>query len=262
MNCRRSWSLTWIVPPTTWEHSPQESKDTQGENTMPLHRRSRLLLLALTLAYIALMILGGSNVRTAFRVPHDAAIAGAFVAQHSWAIRWGSFCEFLSAIPLGIFMAVSIGWLRVPGIRSAGEPIAVLGGVATPMMMVGSALATWSLTRPGVAEAPGAVAALQSAGFDGGGPGFALFLGLFIAGVSIAAGKSRLLPWWLIWLGIVVAAAGELSSLTLLNFTAGYFIPVARLVSIVWMIGLSFKLPHDLQSREDAGTGEAGEPKH
>jgi hypothetical protein len=245
------------VPPTVWEHNPQESKDTQGENRMTLQRRSGLLLLALTLAYIALMILGGSNVRTAFRVPHDAAIAGAFVAEHSWAIRWGSFCEFVSAIPLGIFMAVSIGWLRVPGVRSAGEPIAVLGGIATPMMMVGSALATWSLTRPGVAEAPGAVAALQSIGFDGGGPGFALFLGLFIAGVTMAAARSRLLPWWLMWLGIVVAAAGELSSFTLLNFTAGYFIPVARLVSIVWMIGISFQLPHGLRSREDGGPAGA-----
>ncbi len=224
---------------------------------MSLQRRSGLLLLALTLAYIALMILGGSNGKIAFRVPHDAAIASAFVAQHSWAIRWGSFCEFLSAIPPGIFMAVSIGWLRVPGVRSAGEPIAVLGGIATPIMMVGSALAAWSLTRPGVAETPGAVAALQSIGFDGGGPGFALFLGLFIAGVSVAARKSRLLPWWLLWLGILVAAAGELSSPTLLNFTAGYFVPVARLVSIFWMIGLSFKLPYDLRSTD----GEAGKSK-
>lgn len=229
---------------------------------MTAQRRSGFFLLALTLAYVALLIVGGSNVRIAFRVPHDAAIAASFVAQHSWAIRWGSFCEFVSAIPLGIFMAETITWLRIPGARTAGEPIAVLGGIATPMMVIGSALATWSLTRPGVAEASGAVAALQSIGFDGGGPGFAVFLGLFIAGVSIAAGKSRLLPWWLIGLGIVVAAAGELSSLTLLNFTASYFIPVARLVSIVWMIGLSFTLPFDHRSREDAGRAAAGEPKH
>jgi hypothetical protein len=229
---------------------------------MTVQRRSRLFLLALTLAYVALLIIGGSNVRIAFRVPHDAAIAGAFVAGHSWAIRWGSFCEFVSAIPLGIFMAETITWLRVPDVRTAGEPIAVLGGIATPMMVIGSALATWSLTRPGVAEASGAVAALQSVGFDGGGPGFAVFLGLFIAGVSIAAGKSRLLPWWLIWPGMVIAAAGELSSLTLLNFTAGYFIPVARLVSIVWMIGISFQLPHDLRSREDDCSAATVGPKH
>jgi hypothetical protein len=191
--------------------------------------------------YIALMMAGGTNVRVAFQVPHDSATAPAFVAQHIWAIQWGSFCEFASAISLRIFMAVSISRLRSPGIRAAGEQVAALGGIAAPIMLIGSALSTWSLTRPGVAAASGSVAALQSIGFDGGGPGFAVFLGLFAAGVSVSAGMHKLIPRWLMWLGIVVAAAGELSSLTLLNFTAGYFIPVARFLSIVWMLGLSFK---------------------
>ena len=210
---------------------------------MPVERHPGPSLLVLTLVYIVLLIIGGSNVRIAFQVPHEPVAAAAYVAQHSWAIRWGSFCEFGSAIPLGIFMAVSISRLRFLGIRAAGEQIAALGGIATPMMLTGSALATWSLTRPGVAAAPGAVEALQSIGFDGGGPGFAVFLGLFVAGVSVSAGMYKLLPRWLMWLGIVVAAAGELSSLTLLNFAAGYFIPVARFLSIVWMFGVSLKLP-------------------
>ena len=47
-----------------------------------------------------------------------------------------------------------------------------------------------------------------------------MFLGLFIAGVSVTGGLHKLIPRWLMWLGIVVAAAGELSSLTLLNFEA------------------------------------------
>jgi hypothetical protein len=213
------------------------------KNRMPLQRHAGLSLLALILVYVAPMILGGRNVSVAFHVPHDSAGAMAFVVQHNWAIRFGSFCEFASAIPLGIFMAISVSRLRVPGVRAAGEQIAALGGIATPMMLVGTALATWSLTRPGVAAAPGAVASLQSIGFDGGGPGFAVFLGLFAAGVSVEAGMSKLIPRWLVGLGIVLAAAGELSSLTLLNFTAGYFIPVARFLSIIWMIGLSLTLP-------------------
>lgn len=60
----------------------------------------RSTLLALTLAYVARMVIGGSNVRIAFGVPHDSVIASAFVAEHTWAICWGSFCEFVSAIPL------------------------------------------------------------------------------------------------------------------------------------------------------------------
>jgi hypothetical protein len=106
-----------------------------------------------------------------------------------------------------------------------------------------------------VAAAPGAVEALQSLGFDGGGPGFAVFLGLFLAGVSVSAGMSKLIPGWLMWLGIVVAAAGELSSFTLVNFTADYFIPVTRFLSILWMFGIALKLPttHPLRETNDLG---------
>lgn len=207
-------------------------------------------LLALTIAYLAMFIASASRVSVAFHVPHVSADAVAFVAQNNWAIRWGSFFELVSAIPLGIFMAVSISRLRFSGIRSAGEQIAVLGGIATPMMLAGSAMATWSLTRPGVAAEPGAVQALQSLGFDGGGPGFAVFLGLFLAGVSVSAGMSKLIPGWLMWLGIVVAAAGELSAFTLVNFTAGYFIPVTRFLSILWMFGMAWKLPTTQPLRE------------
>jgi hypothetical protein len=229
---------------------------------MVFQRHAGPSLLALSVVYLALLIAGGSTVSAAFHVPHDSVIAVAFVAEHSRAIRWGSFCEFGSAIPLGIFMAVVISRLRFLGIRAAGEQIAALGGIAAPMMLALSALATWSLTRPGVAAAPGAVAALQSIGFDGGGPGFAVFLGLFIAGVSVTAGLYKLVPRWLMWLGIVVAAAGELSSLTLLNFTAGYFIPVARFLSIVWMFGIALKLSASVAVRETSGVGPTGEPVH
>ncbi|MGC2403980.1 MAG: hypothetical protein WA510_29570 [Acidobacteriaceae bacterium] len=226
---------------------------------MPLQRHAGPSLLVLTLVYVALFLASGSKVSVAFHVPHDSAAAVAFVAHNSWSIRWGSFFELASAIALGIFMAVSISRLRFLGIRAAGEQIAALGGIATPMMLAGSAMATWSLTRPGVAAAPGAVEAMQSLGFDGGGPGFAVFLGLFLAGVSVSAGMSKLIPGWLMWLGIVIAAAGELSSLTLVNFTAGYFIPVTRFLSILWMFGLAWKLPKALPLVENAGNRPAGE---
>jgi hypothetical protein len=220
---------------------------------MPLQRHAGPSLFVLTLVYIALFLASGSKVSVAFHVPHDSAAAVAFVALNGWAIRWGSFFELGSAIPLGIFMAVSVSRLRFLGIRAAGEQIAALGGIATPMMLAGSAMATWSLTRPGVAAAPGAVETLQSLGFDGGGPGFAVFLGLFLAGVSVSAGMAKLIPGWLMWLGIVLAAAGGLSSFTLVNFTAGYFIPVTRYLSILWMFGLAWKLPKPLLLLENGG---------
>ncbi len=225
---------------------------------MPVPRHDRTFLLALTIAYLALMIAGAMNVKIAFGVPQDSATAAAFVAQHSEAIRLGSFLEFVSALPLGIFMAVSIDRVRSLGVGHAGEQIAALGGIATPMMLAGTALATWSLTRPGVAAKPGAVAVLQAIGFDGGGPGFAMFMALFVAGVSVAVGSKRLIPRWLMWLGIVVAVAGEVSALTLLNFTAGYFIPVARFLSVAWMLGFALTLPVAVSVADAGERGLAG----
>jgi hypothetical protein len=71
----------------------------------------------------------------------------------------------------------------------------------------------------------------------------------------------KLLPRSLVWLGAVVAAAGGLSSLTLLDFTAGYFIPVARMLSIVWMFGLAWKLPEALPVKEATALVRIGEPQ-
>jgi hypothetical protein len=103
------------------------------------------------------------------RIRSICANVADLVTRHSGEIRLGSFAEFGSAISLCLFIAICIYRLRLLRISSAGEQIATLGGIATPIMLAGSAMATWSLTRPGVTAAPGAVQALQSIGFDGEG---------------------------------------------------------------------------------------------
>ncbi len=199
-------------------------------------------LLILAILYLVLMVAGGSQVATAFQTPHNAS-AVTFVATHVMAIKLGSFLELISALVFGAFMASSIGRVQFRGARASEVQIATLGSIGVIVMLAMSALATWSLTRPGVASAGGAVTALQALAFDGGGPGFSVFLGLFIAGVSFAAGRHGLIPRWLMWFGVGIATACELTALTLLNFTAGYFIPVGRFGSIVWMICISLNLP-------------------
>jgi hypothetical protein len=116
-------------------------------------------------------------------------------------------------------------------------------GVGAITMLVLAALTNWSLTRPGIPEADGAAAALRAISFAAAGPGFAVLLGFFIAGVSLAAGLQKSLPRWLMWFGIVIGIVCELAAFTVLNFKAGYFIPVGRFVSIVWMVGVSLTLP-------------------
>lgn len=204
-------------------------------------------LLLLTAIYLGLLIAGGSRLSAAMAIPHDSVEkAAAYMTKYGWTIQLGSFFELLSAIPLGIFIAATIGRLRFLGIRTAGEPIAFLGGVGATTMLVLSALTNWSLTRPGIAETGGAAAALRAISFAAAGPGFAVLLGFFVAGVSIAAGLHKSLPRWLMWFGIVIGIACELAAFTVLNFKAGYFIPAGRFLSIAWMIGVSLTLPRSI----------------
>lgn len=206
-------------------------------------------LLLLTLIYVGFMVAGGSRLSAAHRIPLDSAEkAVAYIAKNGWSIQLGSFFELSSAIPLGIFVAATVGRLRFIGVRAAGELVAFLGGIGAVITLILAALADWSLTRPGTAEVSGAVRALQALSFASAGPGFAVLLGLFIAGVSITAGRHKIMPPWLMWLGLGITLACELAGLTVLNFTAGYFIPVGRFVSIVWMIGVSLTLPVTIAS--------------
>lgn len=227
--------------------------DTRRE--IPGERYSGPNLLLLTGIYLALLIAGGSRLSAAMAIPHGSAEkALAYMTEYGWRIQLGSFFELLSAIPLGLFIATTISRLRFLGVRNAGESMAFLGGIGAATMLVLSALTNWSLTRPGIPEAVGAAVALRAISFAAAGPGFAVLLGFFVVGVSLAAGHHKYLPHWLMWLGLAVGLACELAAFTVLNFKAGYFIPVGRFGSIVWMIGISLTLPRHIT--DSTGTSD------
>lgn len=208
------------------------------------HAGPSLLLLAVV--YTCLMLAG---VRSGglFKILSDSpANAVAYIAAHGASMQWGSFFELGSAIPLGIFIATVVSRLRFFGVRAAGESIAFLGGTCATLMLLLSALSGWSTTRPGIAEVPGTVRVLEAFAFLGGGPGFVVALGLFLAGVSIPAGLHKMIPRWLMVLGIVIAAACELASFSLVNFNMVYCIPVGRFLSVIWMFGVALTLPSTL----------------
>jgi hypothetical protein len=182
--------------------------------------------------------------RVAFAMPQEPVTADvAHFVQYSTSLQRGSFVELASAFPLGIFVATVVSRLRFLGIRAAGESIALIGGVVAMSMLIVSALAMWALSTPSATEAAGAVRVFQLVAFGTGGPGFVAPLGLFVAGVSVTAGLKRLIPRWLMWLGIVVALASELSTLMLLVNQAAIFIPIGRFIGIVWMVGVAATLP-------------------
>jgi hypothetical protein len=64
-----------------------------------------------------------------------------------------------------------------------------------------------------------------------------------MAGVSIPAAFLKLLPQWIVVLGLVLAVIGELSCLNLIFPKAIFLIPLTRFPSFVWLIAAGFKLP-------------------
>jgi hypothetical protein len=223
-------------------------------DTLPRIHHSGPPLLLPAITYTILVVAGAVTIGSTMSTPHDPAHqAAAYVAAIAGQQRLGSFFEFGSAIPLLIFVATIVSRLRFLRVRAAGEVIALSGGLGAAAMLMFSALSGWSLTRPGVGDTDSVVRALQALSFAGGGPGFAVPFGIFIAGVSVTAGLYRLIPRWIMVLGIIVAVAGELASFTLVYWNAAFCIPIARFIGIVWMIAVAITLPEsvtvDSQSR-------------
>jgi hypothetical protein len=65
-----------------------------------------------------------------------------------------------------------------------------------------------------------------------------------IAGVSVTAGFTKLLPKWIVILGLLIAVVGELSWLDILFPRALFLIPLTRFPGFVWLIAAGFALPN------------------
>lgn len=164
-------------------------------------------------------------------------------------------CIFLqtgATVCLGLFTAVVVSRLRFLGIRAAGVSIALFGGFLTVFNAMAAALAIWTLLRPGVNSDSTVVLALNYFSYALGGPGFSIPMGLLMAGVSISAGLSKLIPRWVMILGLFLAACGELSVFHLIFPQLLFLIPLTRFPGFIWIIAVGFTLPKSLPTERFA----------
>lgn len=173
----------------------------------------------------------------------SADLVQAFFARNGEAVRIAAFLQFGAAVPLGIFAATIVSRLQFLGMNVAGVLITLFGGFAASLFAAISALLQWGLGQPGVASQADVTWVLHLLSFAIGGVGFTVGLGLLLAGVSVIAWFTRILPRWLVLLGLVVAAIAELSSLSLVFTPLVYLLPVARFVGLMWLIATGFLLP-------------------
>jgi hypothetical protein len=169
-----------------------------------------------------------------------------FFQSRSSAVLLCAFFQFGAAIPLGIFAASVANQLRFLGVRAAGAYIAFFGGIATAInMMVNSSL-LWAMSYPGVAQDATLIQALYRFSFALGGPGFSVPFGLLLAGIAVTAGMGRLLPRWLVAIGVLIAVAGELSWFQIIFPKLLFLIPLTRFPGFLWLIAAGFLLPRSV----------------
>jgi hypothetical protein len=224
--------------PSTLEPAPPSGARHRSPPLLPVGIAYTALFLG-SLVASALMARGGH-----FPSPFGpAAAAAAYFAENAQAVRLQAFLQLGAAVPLGIFTATLADRLRFLGMQVAGTVIALYGGLAAAIFLALSAMCQWVLAQPGVATAGGAGAALHLLAFVTGGPGHVVMLGLLLAGGSVPALAGRLLPRWLPWLGLALAALAELSWLSLLFPGAAWLLPAARFPAFVWILGVGALLP-------------------
>ena len=125
-------------------------------------------------------------------------------------------------------------------VGAAGTLITLVGGTLASTMGAFSALAQWALVQPDLGSE---VRALHLLAFATGGPGYVVPFGLLVAGVAVTGGLSRKLPRWVMWSGLFVAGAAELSSLSIAFAPAMYLLPLARFTGLVWLVVVGALLP-------------------
>ena len=166
----------------------------------------------------------------------------AFFSQRQAGTLLCTFLQFGSAVPLGVFTMSMVARLKFLGVRAAGADMALFGGLATAMGLVISPCVLWAMTYPGIPQDANLLQTLYRVSFGLGGPGYSVFFGLLAAGISVTAGLYKLLPNWIVILGLVVAVAGELSWFEILNVKLLPLIPLTRFPGFVWMIAAGFSL--------------------
>lgn len=177
------------------------------------------------------------------------AVSEFFLANPA-AVRLGNFLMFGSAIPFGIFAVTLVSRLRFLGVRAAGTNIALLGGVTAAIMLMLSALFGSVLSLAEIAAQPPLAKSAFFLSFLFGGVAYAVGFGLLAAGTSVTSYFTRILPRWVAVFGIVVAIAGELSSLSLVTYPANFFIPVTRYLGFIWMVAVAISLARNQQTAQ------------
>jgi hypothetical protein len=204
------------------------------------------------------LLLGGLGIGAALAGVPPLPFAGGtsvidYFVAHPGAVQTAAVGAFASSVPMAIYAATASARLRQLGVTAPGATIALAGGVLAAGALGLSGLLLWSLSRPEVTADEPLVRAIYFLVFLTGGPGHVVVLGLLLAGIAVPSLILGLLPRWLAWAGLAIAAIAELTMVVLIWPGLNPLLPIARFPALVWLIVAGAMLPLRRPRREGAG---------
>lgn len=215
---------------------PSDARPARRPQSGPPLLLPVLSFAALTIAYVVL------NSAT----PQPTATGGevlAYAQRNGTTIKVGALLLLASAVPLALLSAVLYRRLRALGITAPGSAITLVGGVLASAALILSALFAWTGGRLPANADPSLARTVADLSFLTGGVTYAVAFGLLVAGVAVTGLLAGLLPRPLALVGLVVAAAAMLATLSLLADPFGYALPVVRFGGLIWLVWAAAVLP-------------------
>ncbi len=161
---------------------------------------------------------------------HASEVA-AFYAANPTAIGLSAALQIVSVACFAVFVAGIASALR-----AAGAPwLPPVGYLSTAAMVVSSVLSgTLAVLVGSVGDT--AVTVLRQANFYAGGVANVVLLGLFVFGSALVLGRERLFGKSTRWFGFIAGTLAMLSVSSLAFYYANAFLPVGRVLSMVWTV--------------------------
>jgi hypothetical protein len=201
-----------------------------------------------------ILLLGGLGIAAGLAGIPPLPFAGGtsvidYFVAHPGAVQTAAVGAFASSVPMAIYAATASARLRQLGVTAPGATIALVGGVLAAGALGLCGLLLWTLSRPEVTSDQPLVRAVYYLVFLTGGPGHVVVLGLLLAGMAVPSLILGLLPRWLAWAGLVIAAIAEVTTLVLIWPGLNPLLPIARFPALVWLIVAGAMLPLRRQHR-------------
>src|SRR5689334_17937091 len=185
--------------------------------------------------------LGAAKLVTPWSSDGDAKAYFADSHTHRVLVATGFF-QALSAVALLVFVGYVAAMVDQLDAGGALAGVARASGTVAAAFLLLTASGEWVLSRSSTLKDLRVARAVQDLVFvTGAGPHIAV-LGIFVGVAATATLRTRAMPVWLSWFGVVVAGLSVLSILSLLAYFGTFFIPAGRFLGFIWFIGASVLL--------------------